>query len=124
MGEGGGDGFDVRPLHVLVGDELEPLIPRCLWAGLEGLIECGFPHHVADAIAHLEKQLHDVGGEGGDVEGERTDFGDMGPQGAVDPTAFDAQHDAQVDRNPLGFYAGSAVRAPTIPLVGISYDLE
>lgn len=124
MGEGSGDRFDVRPLHVLVGDELEPLFPRCLRARLEGLIERGFPHHVTDAIAHLEKQLHDIGGEGGDVEGERADFGDVGSQGAMDAAAFDAQHDAQVDGDPLGFNAGSAVSAPTIPLVGISYDLE
>ena len=124
VGEGGGDRFDVRPVHIFTRDELKPLIPCCLRAGLEGLIECSFPHHVADTIADLEKKLHDVGGEGGDVEGERANLGDMGAQGAVDPAAFDAQHDAQVNRDPLGFDAGSAVSAPTIPLVGISHDLE
>ena len=93
-------------------------------AGFQRLIERGFPDHVADSVADLEKKFNDVGGERRDIKGERADLGDVSPQGTMDPTAFDAEYDTQVDRDPLGSHAGAAVGAPTIPFIGISHDLQ
>lgn len=47
----------------------------------------------------------------------------MSAEGAVDATAFDAKHYAEVDGDPFGFDARAAVGAPTVALVGVADDL-
>ena len=133
MGEGvGGDGLDVEPVDVFGRDEFVAGVgvgvgrrfDVCGGGGGGGGGEGGFPDHVADAVADEEEQLDDVGGEGGGVEREGADFGDVRSERAVDAAAFDAKDDAEVDGDPFDFSAGAAVSAPAIALVVVPDGLE
>ena len=134
VGEGvGGDGLDVEPVDVFGRDEFEAAVAVGVWGGFDvfgggvgvgGGGEGGFPDHIADAVADEEEQLDDVGGEGGDVEGEGADFGDVGSERAVDAAAFDAKDDAEVDGDPFDFSTGAAVGAPAVALVVVADGLE
>ena len=48
----------------------------------------------------------------------------MRSERAVDATAFDAKDDAEVDRDPFNFAAGTAVGAPAVALVVVADGLE
>ena len=48
----------------------------------------------------------------------------MGAKRAVNAAAFNAQHDPQVDRDPLRFGFGVAVSAPAIALIVVSHYLK
>ena len=48
----------------------------------------------------------------------------MGAERAVNTAAFDAQHNAKVDRDPFSLGFGVAVSAPAIALVIVSHDLK
>ena len=54
---------DVRSVDVFSSNEMEPLVACCLRLRLLQLVEIGFPHHIRDAIANLEKIFNNVGGE-------------------------------------------------------------
>ena len=91
---------------------------------IQSWVELGFPHHVADAVSDLEQQLDNVGGERVGVEGQGTDFGNVGAEGAMDATALDTQDDAEIDGDPFCFDARAAIGAPAVALVVVADDLE
>lgn len=88
------------------------------------MIQSRLPHHVTHPIANLQEDLNDVIGEGIDVQREGSDFGDMSTEGPMDATAFNAQDNTEVDRDPFNLRHRSTVGAPIIALVGVPNSLK
>jgi len=126
VGLAGVDGGDVRAVDVLGGYVFEALVAGSVGKrfGSVALGESGLPNHVGDAVADLEESFDNVGGEGGGVEGEGADFGDVRAEGAVDAGAFDAQDYAEVDGDPFNFGFRVAVCAPAVALVVVTDYLK
>lgn len=125
VGLGVGDyGGDVGSVDVFGCDEAEALITCGDVGGLLGLLESGFPDHIADAIADQKESFDNVRGEGCGVESQRANLRDMCAEGAVDAAAFNAKHYAQIDGNPFGLGFGIAVGAPAVALVVVADDLK
>ena len=124
MRVGRGDGLDVFALHVLGRDEPEPLFAARDRRRLDRPLEPGLPDHVRHAVAHLQEELDNVRRKGRRVERERAHLGDVRPERPMDSAALDAQHDGEVDRDPLGLDARPAVGAPAVALVRVPHNLE